>query len=135
MAVAMELHLGVNGGHALARASGAPRARESVEGVSGVDEGARAHPNRSSSTSRGGGTHVGMVGHSTRAWQPCPGHASPIGAFPRARGGQRCGRRGRQFWASYGVNWTFGPKAKLKPMNCSTSFIKGTESLEKQING
>ena len=79
----------------------------------------------------GAGEHGKEVGHLARAWPPRIGHASPFGAFPRARGGQRYGRRGKRFWASYRSNWTLGPKAKLKPMNCSTSFIMGAESLEK----
>ena len=36
--------------------------------------------------SRGAGAHGKEVGHSARSCPPCTGHASPFGAFPRARG-------------------------------------------------
>ena len=39
-----------------------------------------------SARSRGAGARGKEVGHSARAWPPRTGHASPFGAFPRARG-------------------------------------------------
>ena len=73
---------------------------------------------------RGAGMRGSKVGHLL----PCMEDAS---AFRRARGERRSGQGGSQFWASYRPIWTLDPKAKLKPMNCSTSFIMGAESLEK----
>jgi len=35
------------------------------------------------------GVRVKEVGRLARAWRPCPEHKAPIGAFYRARGGQR----------------------------------------------
>ena len=49
------------------------------------------------------------------AWRPRPGHAPPIGAFYRARGGQQCRQGGEPIWAICRPNLDMGPKAKLQP--------------------
>ena len=52
------------------------------------------------------------------------GHASPLEAFYRARGGRRYDRRGEPIWAASGLNQTLGQKRSLITSACSTFFIK-----------
>ena len=68
----------------------------------GRREGERGGEGRSAFTLGGrsdatGAYHAAAMAGTLYAWRPRTGHASPLEAFYRARGGRRYGRRGSQF--------------------------------------